>query len=1209
MYKAYFSNSLEKMIEDYSSIFIPKDLFDRDSVFIIQNRNMEEWLKLKLAEKTGVFAGINFQFQDETLRNIISLSPEASEELKSRKTIYLDDLKLIVFHTLKNIFENIRDYPEFSSLKSYVNQEYPLSESEMNNIKSSRLYRLSDSIAGLFHHYGLNSPDMVKAWERKMSYAAGTEFSFLEGNEKWQMRLWDIIFGEESSYLHPGQIIDRILEGRYTLPVIEKRIIIFGSSFLSEQAVEFFYHLSLNCGSEIHHFILSPSPSVLKKDGEKSLILSQWGNIVTGLAELLMEKEIIMEENYKVPEGDTKPAGYKVPEGDTMPAGYKVPEGDTMPACDKMPAGYIAPEEDTLPERGLIPEGKKGDEKSDDKKNGTGSAGLSDSGPSVINSPVEGISFLDSVKASVFNNSASCRGPFKKNDSSLRIISVPGKKREIEILKNNIINLIETEGYSFYEIGVAAPDINSYVPYIDSIFRSSDPALDIPYNLMDVAFVEESDYLNGFFALLDLSGARFSRKELFRLFHNRCFMNRFRLSDSDIVKWLDICDELFIKWGYDQSHREDIINTRSDFATWRKALERISSGFLFNDNEGGVNFSSGSEILPFHLSGSFEERTVARLFYIVDQLYEKLYKLRYSELEIPAWAVRMESLSDIFLSPVYGTGDDNDRKYLKNVFRQINTLVIENLEADSLSEKPVPYSLYRTLVEEFAGKSGYCRGQYLAEGISFSSMKPLRAIPFKVIFLLGMDENIFPGREKSRNYDLRSLTPKSIDLTIQNTDCFTFLETILSSEEKLFISYTGTDIVTGETLEPSPLVAEIVSMFEEEESRKFTVKHPLHSYNEIYFNSDAPADIGAAEIGSISEKSDPSFRDFVSYDSLYFRAVSEFCKGKKKTPPLLSLDTGYGLPENPEAEISFYRIEKYLKSPVGFFLEYVEGISNTENRIAENDETEDFGLSYSDSNNLRSEITESSGNDEEIFSFYINEGKLAGTLNNSSVSEYECQLSSDDFNQFRNNLKAGGFFESEISEILLSEKGLKGESCLTVYPPVSIKAENGTVVINGMIRGLRRRGSSWFCISYGKDRIKSLISPFLKYLLLRKITGSSDIIMAVFDTGGRLSAVIDDNDYDIDRILEAVAFSYIKSFYSPVTADLSCISELVKNKNRIGNIDDFFNAADEYYSVNSFSDLSFPYRGSDIVLNYKRDDFYSLFKYFYSCLDFRKKRG
>ncbi len=109
-------------------------------------------------------------------------------------------------------------------LQSYVNCEYPLSGGEIKNIRSSRLYRLSDSIAGLFHHYGLNSPEMINAWENRNSYAVQTDFSFLEGNEKWQRTLWEIIFGKDSCYLHPGQIISGILTGKYSLPDIDKKL-------------------------------------------------------------------------------------------------------------------------------------------------------------------------------------------------------------------------------------------------------------------------------------------------------------------------------------------------------------------------------------------------------------------------------------------------------------------------------------------------------------------------------------------------------------------------------------------------------------------------------------------------------------------------------------------------------------------------------------------------------------------------------------------------------------------------------------------------------------------------------------------------------------------------------------------------------------------------------------------------------------------------
>ncbi len=136
-----------------------------------------------------------------------------------------------------------------------------------------------------------------------------------------------------------------------------------------------------------------------------------------------------------------------------------------------------------------------------------------------------------------------------------------------------------------------------------------------------------------------------------------------------------------------------------------------------------------------------------------------------------------------------------------------------------------------------------------------------------------------------------------------------------------------------------------------------------------------------------------------------------------------------------------------------------------------------------------------------------------------------------------------------------------------------------------------------------------MVSPFFRYLILRKITGDNDLSLTVFDREGKISAVIKDNDFDTEDILRAVAYSYIESFNTPVTADIQCLSALVKNRTNILSPDDFFSAIENYYMYSSFSDVKYLNSGTEIRMNYRRDDFYSLFEKFYCCLDFKKKRG
>ena len=46
------------------------------------------------------------------------------------------------------------------------------------------------------------------------------------------------------------------------------------------------------------------------------------------------------------------------------------------------------------------------------------------------------------------------------------------------------------------------------------------------------------------------------------------------------------------------------------------------------------------------------------------------------------------------------------------------------------------------------------RGGFLTGGVSFSALKPGRSIPARVIFLIGMNDDVFPRRPQPAQFDL-----------------------------------------------------------------------------------------------------------------------------------------------------------------------------------------------------------------------------------------------------------------------------------------------------------------------------------------------------------------------------------------------------------------------------------------------------------------------
>ena len=70
---------------------------------------------------------------------------------------------------------------------------------------------------------------------------------------------------------------------------------------------------------------------------------------------------------------------------------------------------------------------------------------------------------------------------------------------------------------------------------------------------------------------------------------------------------------------------------------------------------------------------------------------------------------------------------------------------------------------FDTIIEFFKHKQSSIkihRGHYLAEGITVSSFKPMRPIPFKAVFLLGLGEGLFPTTFKKDTLYLRQIPEK-----------------------------------------------------------------------------------------------------------------------------------------------------------------------------------------------------------------------------------------------------------------------------------------------------------------------------------------------------------------------------------------------------------------------------------------------------------------
>ncbi len=127
-------------------------------------------------------------------------------------------------------------------------------------------------------------------------------------------------------------------------------------------------------------------------------------------------------------------------------------------------------------------------------------------------------------------------------------------------------------------------------------------------------------------------------------------------------------------------------------------------------------------------------------------------------------------------------------------------------------------------------------------GMTFCAMLPMRSIPFRVICLLGMNDDAYPRQTKPLGFDLMARNPRPGDRSRRNDDRYLFLEAILSAREKLHISYVGQSIQDNSIRPPSVLVSELLDYIEEgfevpgeKILEHIVTKHRLQAFSPEYF--------------------------------------------------------------------------------------------------------------------------------------------------------------------------------------------------------------------------------------------------------------------------------------------------------------------------------------------------------------------------------------
>jgi exodeoxyribonuclease V gamma subunit len=166
---------------------------------------------------------------------------------------------------------------------------------------------------------------------------------------------------------------------------------------------------------------------------------------------------------------------------------------------------------------------------------------------------------------------------------------------------------------------------------------------------------------------------------------------------------------------------------------------------------------------------------------------------------------------------------------------------LQAIDDGTVGASPVPYRLAHQLAFSALAEMKATRGQLPADGVVVGPLRKLRGLPFRVLFVTGLNEGHFPEIERRSALDLRQdRQPGAESVGPRERDKYAFLETLLAARDAFYMSYVHRDLFTQEALQPSSVVLDLLDVLRRgylgrPEAEKIVQRHPLRRFDPAYF--------------------------------------------------------------------------------------------------------------------------------------------------------------------------------------------------------------------------------------------------------------------------------------------------------------------------------------------------------------------------------------
>ncbi len=781
-----------------------------NELFLVQSNGMAQWLKLAMAadEGCGISAAAEFQLPARFLwgayRAVLGedQTPHESPYDKARLTWRL--LKLL---------PGLLDDERFAPLKQFLADDDDL----------RKRYQLACHLADLYDQYQVYRADWLADWAAgrdQLRNAMGAVAS-LPAGQVWQAALWRRIQADVPQPLRAtsrAELHHRFVQTVAGLPGrpagLPRRIMVFGICSLPRQTLEALQALAGCC--QVLMFVHNPCRHY-------------WADIIE-------DRELLRIEHAR----HRRKAGMPP---DIDPDLLHQHVNPLLAAWGKQGRDYI----------GLLygydrPEAYRRRFAEIDLFQDFGAQDL----PGNLLQQVQQ-AILDLRPLPADEQEKIALGP---DDRSITFQLSHSRQREVEVLQDQLLALFERHpDLKPRDIIVMTPDIRAYAPHIEAVFGHlpSDDVRYIPFTIADNPESASVPVLAALEKLLHLPELRLTAGDIMDLLEVPAFRERFGLAEANLPRLHSWIQGAGVRWGLSSAHREGFdLPAGLEQNSWLFGLRRMLLGYAVGAG------APWHDIAPYDEIGGLEAALVGPLAALLEQL-EKYWQLLRHPAGPDEWCRRILNLSRDFFQPA-GSRDQLTQRRLEEVLDQWLAACSDAGLEDELTLPVVRSAILSALTDASISQ------RFLAGKVNFGTLMPMRAIPFKVVCLLGMNDGQYPRSRPAPDFDLMAAPGhyRPGDRSRREDDCYLFLEALLSAREKLYISYIGKSVRDNSPCVPSVLVSQLRDYLaagwtvagpgqmpvdggtahgDDRVPDRLTCQHPLQPFSKTYFQPQRPPDI------------------------------------------------------------------------------------------------------------------------------------------------------------------------------------------------------------------------------------------------------------------------------------------------------------------------------------------------------------------------------